>query len=85
MRRLVSQVYSVVSLLKVITLWLYVHSTRPVRFGIALPCTFEDKENARPNNDADNESDGSGDGPVLYRDDDDTDSAYGKLSLLERV
>lgn len=49
-----------------------------MRFGIALPCTFEDKENTRPYNDADNESDGSSDGPVLYRDDDESDNTYGK-------
>lgn len=45
-------------------------STRPVKFGIALPCTLENKENARPyiiREDADGDS---GDGPVLYRDDD---------------
>lgn len=27
----------------------------------------------------DNESDGSSDGPVLYRDDDETDNTYGEL------
>ncbi|XP_071648243.1 phosphatase and actin regulator 2 isoform X2 [Temnothorax longispinosus] len=42
---------------------------RPVRFGLALPCTLENKENARPyviREDADGDS---GDGQVLYRDD----------------
>ncbi|XP_046680873.1 phosphatase and actin regulator 4B isoform X3 [Homalodisca vitripennis] len=53
--------------------------SRPVRFGIALPCTLEDKENTRPYGD-DAESDSSGDGPVLYRDDDDNDSTYGRLA-----
>ncbi|TGZ51806.1 Phosphatase and actin regulator, partial [Temnothorax longispinosus] len=44
-------------------------SSRPVRFGLALPCTLENKENARPyviREDADGDS---GDGQVLYRDD----------------
>ncbi|XP_024878759.1 phosphatase and actin regulator 1 isoform X10 [Temnothorax curvispinosus] len=43
--------------------------SRPVRFGLALPCTLENKENARPyviREDADGDS---GDGQVLYRDD----------------
>lgn len=43
-------------------------SSRPVRFGLALPCTLENKENARPyviREDADGDS---GDGQVLYRD-----------------
>ena len=55
-----------------------VGSTRPVRFGIALPCGMENKENARPAYiiREDNDSD-SGDGPVLYRDDDDEESMYG--------
>ncbi|KAG7202102.1 hypothetical protein KM043_004771 [Ampulex compressa] len=44
-------------------------NSRPVRFGLALPCTLENKENARPyaiREDADGES---GDGQVLYRED----------------
>ncbi|XP_017882439.1 phosphatase and actin regulator 2 isoform X3 [Ceratina calcarata] len=43
-------------------------NSRPVRFGLALPCTLENKENARPyviREDADGEP---GDGQVLYRD-----------------
>ncbi|XP_014484155.1 PREDICTED: phosphatase and actin regulator 4 isoform X8 [Dinoponera quadriceps] len=43
--------------------------SRPVRFGLALPCTLENKENARPyviREDADGDS---GDGQVLYRED----------------
>ncbi|XP_029167865.1 phosphatase and actin regulator 2 isoform X2 [Nylanderia fulva] len=42
---------------------------RPVRFGLTLPCTLENKENARPyviREDADGDS---GDGQVLYRED----------------
>jgi phosphatase and actin regulator 4 len=57
---------------------LAVGSTRPVRFGISLPCGMENKENTRPayiiREDADSDS---GDGPVLYRDDDDEESTYG--------
>ncbi|OAD61368.1 Phosphatase and actin regulator 1 [Eufriesea mexicana] len=43
-------------------------NSRPVRFGLALPCTLENKENARPyviREDADGDP---GDGQVLYRD-----------------
>ncbi|XP_023723053.1 phosphatase and actin regulator 2 isoform X4 [Cryptotermes secundus] len=50
-------------------------STRPVRFGISLPCGMENKENTRPayiiREDTDSDS---GDGPVLYRDDDNEES-----------
>ncbi|XP_055380678.1 phosphatase and actin regulator 4 isoform X2 [Condylostylus longicornis] len=43
---------------------------RPVRFGVGLPCSMENKENARPYViREDNDSDQS-DGPILYRDDD---------------
>ncbi|KAL7046579.1 hypothetical protein ACKWTF_002643 [Chironomus riparius] len=51
---------------------------RPLRFGIGLPCTMENKENTRPymvqngtgtfNENDDDDSD-SNDGPILYRDD----------------
>ena len=44
-----------------------------MRFGISLSSTIENKENTRPSDDNDNSSDSSGDGPVLYRDDDDVD------------
>ena len=52
--------------------WNFSSSSRPIRFG--LPCTIENKENARPygssngSNDDDDDSD-SNDGPILYRDD----------------
>ncbi|XP_039292614.1 phosphatase and actin regulator 4 isoform X2 [Nilaparvata lugens] len=51
-------------------------NTRPVRFGLSLPCTLENKENTRPYSDNDTDgSDSSGDGPILYRDDrDDQDN-----------
>lgn len=51
-------------------------SSRPIRFGIGLPCTLENKENTRPfgvqnggNNDGSNDDDDSDEGPILYRDD----------------
>ncbi|CAG5087993.1 Similar to PHACTR1: Phosphatase and actin regulator 1 (Gallus gallus), partial [Cotesia congregata] len=47
-------------------------NSRPVRFGLALPCTLENKENARPYVIRE-DSDGSDDGQVLYRDDYDDD------------
>lgn len=49
----------------------FFRSNRPVRFGIGFSSTIENKENARPyviredNNDSD-----QSDGPILYRDDD---------------
>ena len=51
-------------------------SNRPVRFGLTLPCTLENKENTRPFSDLNNENDTS-DGPVLYRSDD-SESTYGE-------
>ncbi|KAL0272448.1 UNVERIFIED_CONTAM: hypothetical protein PYX00_005410 [Menopon gallinae] len=50
-------------------------NSRPVRFGIPLPCRTENKENARPyiiREDCDSEN---GDGPVLYRDDDEDEES----------
>ncbi|XP_070151616.1 phosphatase and actin regulator 2 isoform X6 [Polyergus mexicanus] len=43
--------------------------SRPVRFGLALPCTLENKENARPYVIREDVDGDSGDGQVLYRDD----------------
>uniref|UniRef100_A0A1B6CKY1 Phosphatase and actin regulator n=1 Tax=Clastoptera arizonana TaxID=38151 RepID=A0A1B6CKY1_9HEMI len=59
--------------------------TRPVRFGIALPCTLENKENTRPYSDNDNESDGSSDGPVLYRDDDPESRLAAKIARKDSL
>ncbi|XP_011879695.1 PREDICTED: phosphatase and actin regulator 2 isoform X2 [Vollenhovia emeryi] len=42
---------------------------RPVRFGLALPCTLENKENARPYVIREDVDGDPGDGQVLYRDD----------------
>lgn len=50
-------------------------SSRPIRFGIGLPCTIENKENARPYANQDDDSDDQNDGPILYRDDPHTDRA----------
>ncbi|GLV41906.1 uncharacterized protein CBL_00368 [Carabus blaptoides fortunei] len=62
-------------------------NTRPVKFGISLPCTLENKENARPyiiREDVD-----SGDGPVVYRDGDtqteDSRLAADKLARKESL
>ncbi|XP_034939637.1 phosphatase and actin regulator 2 isoform X4 [Chelonus insularis] len=43
-------------------------NSRPGRFGLTLPCTLENKENARPYVIRE-DSDGSDDGQVFYRDD----------------
>ncbi|XP_053988686.1 phosphatase and actin regulator 4 isoform X11 [Hylaeus volcanicus] len=43
--------------------------SRPVRFGLALPSTLENKENARPYVIREDVDGDSGDGQVLYRDD----------------
>lgn len=52
----------------------YSGANRPVVFGISLPCSLqENKENTRPNESSDDDS--SGDGPILYRDDN-LDSMY---------
>lgn len=55
-------------------LLLFFYSSRPVRFGLALPCTLENKENARPYVIRE-DSDDSSDGQVLYRDDYDDDES----------
>ncbi|KAK0094722.1 hypothetical protein PV326_010191 [Microctonus aethiopoides] len=49
-------------------------NNRPVRFGLALPCTLENKENARPYVIRE-DSDGSDDGQVFYREDYDDDES----------
>ncbi|XP_031339396.1 phosphatase and actin regulator 2-like isoform X1 [Photinus pyralis] len=53
--------------------------TKPVKFAIGLPCTLENKENARPY--VIREDDDSGDGPVLYRDDEGNLSDETRLAL----
>ncbi|KAF3425253.1 hypothetical protein E2986_11831, partial [Frieseomelitta varia] len=44
-------------------------NSRPVRFGLTLPCTLENKENARPYVIREDVDGDPGDGQVLYRDD----------------
>lgn len=56
-------------------------SARPVRFGITLPCTLENKENARPYIIREGVDTDSGDGPVLYRDDDQSE----EISLAAKI
>nr|XP_012142288.1 PREDICTED: phosphatase and actin regulator 4 isoform X3 [Megachile rotundata] len=62
-------------------------NSRPVRFGLALPCTLENKENARPyviREDADGDS---ADGQVLYRDeyDDEKSRLAAKIARKESL
>ncbi|XP_061928728.1 phosphatase and actin regulator 2 isoform X28 [Apis cerana] len=66
---------------------LHASFNRPVRFGLALPCTLENKENARPyviREDADGDS---GDGQVLYRDeyDDEKSRLAAKIARKESL
>lgn len=51
----------------------FLNSARPVKFGIALPCTLENKENARPYI-IHEDSDSTDSGPILYRDDESEES-----------
>ncbi|XP_075221175.1 phosphatase and actin regulator 2 [Lycorma delicatula] len=61
-------------------------NSRPVRFGLSLPCTLENKENTRPYSDNDNDSsDSSGDGPVLYRDDDHESRLAAKIARKDSL
>lgn len=59
-------------------------SNRPVRFGLTLPCTLENKENTRPFSDLDNENDTS-DGPVLYRSDDSESRIAAKIARKDSL
>lgn len=52
-----------------------------MRFGLALPCTLENKENARPYVIREDTDGDSGDGQVLYRDDYDDEKSE-PLSIL---
>ncbi|XP_012142287.1 phosphatase and actin regulator 2 isoform X4 [Megachile rotundata] len=66
---------------------LHASFNRPVRFGLALPCTLENKENARPyviREDADGDS---ADGQVLYRDeyDDEKSRLAAKIARKESL
>ncbi|XP_051176772.1 phosphatase and actin regulator 4-like [Leptopilina boulardi] len=61
--------------------------SRPVRFGLALPCTMENKENARPYVIREDSDDESGDGQVLYREDydDENSSLATKIARKESL
>ncbi|XP_014258856.1 phosphatase and actin regulator 2 isoform X2 [Cimex lectularius] len=57
---------------------------RPVRFGLSLACTLENKENARPCDDNEG-SDSSGDGAILYRDDDPESRLAAKIARKDSL
>ncbi|XP_054290038.1 phosphatase and actin regulator 4B isoform X3 [Macrosteles quadrilineatus] len=59
--------------------------SRPVRFGLALPCTLEDKENTRPSYNNSNDGDSDNDGPVLYRDCDDDSRLAAKIARKDSL
>ncbi|XP_025837578.1 phosphatase and actin regulator 2 isoform X3 [Agrilus planipennis] len=56
-------------------------NTKPVKFGLGLPCTLENKENTRPYVIREDPDSDSNDGPVLYRDDDSGISEENRLAL----
>jgi phosphatase and actin regulator 3 len=57
-------------------------NSKPVKFGIGLPCTLENKENARPYVIKEDSSDSdSNDGPINYRDEDREVSDDNRLAL----
>lgn len=68
-------------------------SSRPTRFGFALPCTMENKENARPygasngsaGNSHDDDDSDSNDGPILYRDDPPQPDRAAKIARKESL
>ena len=57
----------------IINFFFWFLSTRPIRFGLALPHRERDdnKENSKPQQDTSKDDDSDGDGPVLYREDED--------------
>lgn len=56
-------------------------SAKPVKFGIGLPCTLENKENARPYVIREDGDSDSNDGPIHYRDDEGSMSEESRLAL----
>ncbi|XP_043788018.1 phosphatase and actin regulator 4B isoform X2 [Apis laboriosa] len=66
---------------------LHASFNRPVRFGLALPCTLENKENARPYVIREDVDGDSGDGQVLYRDeyDDEKSRLAAKIARKESL
>ncbi|GAB0090358.1 phosphatase and actin regulator 4 [Sergentomyia squamirostris] len=59
--------------------------SRPIRFGIGLPCTMENKENARPYVLREDTDSDQSDGPILYRDDDTTGDRAAKIARKESL
>ncbi|XP_076228408.1 phosphatase and actin regulator 2 isoform X8 [Nomia melanderi] len=61
--------------------------SRPVRFGLALPCTLENKENARPYVIREDVDGDPGDGQVLYREeyDDEKSRLAAKIARKESL
>nr|XP_031840799.1 phosphatase and actin regulator 1 isoform X3 [Nomia melanderi] len=62
-------------------------NSRPVRFGLALPCTLENKENARPYVIREDVDGDPGDGQVLYREeyDDEKSRLAAKIARKESL
>uniref|UniRef100_A0A1B0D748 Uncharacterized protein n=1 Tax=Phlebotomus papatasi TaxID=29031 RepID=A0A1B0D748_PHLPP len=63
----------------------FVCSSRPMRFGIGLPCTMENKENARPYVLREDTDSDQSDGPILYRDDDTASDRAAKIARKESL
>ncbi|XP_055687545.1 phosphatase and actin regulator 4 isoform X3 [Lutzomyia longipalpis] len=59
--------------------------SRPMRFGIGLPCTMENKENARPYVLREDTDSDQSDGPILYRDDDTATDRAAKIARKESL
>ncbi|XP_055700604.1 phosphatase and actin regulator 3 isoform X4 [Phlebotomus papatasi] len=59
--------------------------SRPMRFGIGLPCTMENKENARPYVLREDTDSDQSDGPILYRDDDTASDRAAKIARKESL
>uniref|UniRef100_A0A1L8E5T5 Putative phosphatase and actin regulator 4b isoform x6 n=1 Tax=Nyssomyia neivai TaxID=330878 RepID=A0A1L8E5T5_9DIPT len=60
-------------------------NSRPIRFGIGLPCTMENKENARPYVLREDPDSDQSDGPILYRDDDTVTDRAAKIARKESL
>uniref|UniRef100_A0A1B0CC50 Putative phosphatase and actin regulator 4 n=1 Tax=Lutzomyia longipalpis TaxID=7200 RepID=A0A1B0CC50_LUTLO len=60
-------------------------NSRPMRFGIGLPCTMENKENARPYVLREDTDSDQSDGPILYRDDDTATDRAAKIARKESL
>lgn len=59
------------------SIFILMNSNRPVRFGIGMSTTLENKENARPYAiREDNDDSDQSDSPILYRDDDQSNDRH---------